>query len=1246
MPTSADRLLALILGLALLSTTPHAQTRAQNDKAAADAAKHKGLPLITERTVSFTTSEATWLSLDLSPDGTTIAFELLGDLYTLPITGGQATRITSGQAYDMQPAWSPDGKHLVFISDRNGSENIWIANADGTKARAITTTERDNYMSPTWTPDGEYVIAAKGAQLWMYNQAGGSGVQMTGAGARPAAATPGPTPPGPATPAILGPAFGKDPDSLWVNVRGPVRPGLPTRLIDTDESRADFDPHTLRSNPRVIGQYQVAQLDRKSGRLLVRTHEHTGAFRPVPSPDGKWLVYSTRHDARQGLKLLDLSTGEDRWLRMDVQRDDSQGGGARDRDVYPGSAFTPDSSALITSYDGKLWRVAVPTGEAVEIPFTAKVDQRIGSLVKFDYPIDDEKLRVSQVRGARPSPDGSRVVFTALDRLWIADLPQGRGTKKEKPADADGPGRDRSPSGPSTTPEGEAANGAAAATPPATAPAAAPAVEAPPPPIPTIRNARRLTDGTDVEHGPVWSPDGQFIAYVTWNDEDGGHIRRVRADGSGQPERLTSATAFYDRIAYTKDGSRLIGVRGSKMHRLRTLEDFGNHSGAAELEYVWLPANGGTVTLVAWAGGGSTQEGREAPHVGPDPDRIYVWAGAEGLLSMRYDGTDITTVVKVTAPAPPRPADAPPGPPPTPDEVLLSPDGTRALVRANRNVYMITVPPVTGNAPTVSAASSSSVPTWRLTKVGGDFVGWTADSQRAYFSIGRSIFVHDIAMQAEVDLANRLKGETEAERAAAQAAAAPAPGAPPAPATPADKPAAPPKIPTLEYEPHRVDVEIIVDKDKPTGVIALRNARLITMKGDEVIARGDVVITNNRITAVGPRGTVAIPAGAVVRDLAGKTVMPGLVDVHAHTWVAWGVHRNQVSQFLAQLAFGVTTQRDPQTSSEDALTYQDLMETGQLIGPRLYSTGPGIFSSDNIRSLDDARDALRRYADHYNTKTIKQYLVGDRKVRQWVIMAAKELGLTPTTEGGSNFTMNLTLMQDGYAGLEHSLPISPFFTDVVGLGAASGITYTPTLIVSYGGPVGRQHYLTNGASLDADPRLRRFTPHEELDSWRNTDWHREDQYVFPLHARQLTKWVAGGGKVGLGSHGEVQGIGVHWELWMMASGGMAPHAALRAATIDSAASIGFAKDLGSLEVGKLADLLVLDANPLDDIRNTARIAQVMKNGRLYDAATLDETYPRQKPLGPQWWWKLEPPAPATTAAPSAAQAPRGRTQDR
>jgi len=1164
MPRSA-RTALWPLFLILLAPALLAQSKADNDKAAADARKNKTLPLVTTRTMSFTTTEGSWMSLDLSPDGRTIVFELLGDLYTLPIEGGEATRITSGQAYDMQPRYSPDGTKLVFVSDRDGSENVWMADADGTNPKALTSTERESYMSPVWTPDGEYLIAAKGSQLWLYHRDGGSGVQMTGQ--RGGARGEGAPASGGANPSILGPAFGDDPRYLWVNVRGTVNAGLSADVIG-EPWEEEFGPdHIPRSSAREVGPFQIGQLDRESGRLQIRTHEGEGAFRPMPSPDGKWLVYATRSDAREALKLRDLATGEERWLVMDVQRDDSQGGGGRDRDVYPGSAFTPDSSALITSYGGKIWRVSVPSGEATEIPFTARVEQELGPLVRFDYPINDTTLTVSQIRGARLSPDGRRIVFTALDRLWIASLPQGRGG--EKPAE-------------------------------------------PPGSYPTIRDARRLTDGDDVEHAPVWSPDGQFVAYVTWNDVDGGNIHRVRPDGTGRPERLTPVAAFFDKVSYSRDGARIIAVRGSKLHRMRTLEDFGSHSAAAELEYVWLPAGGGEPSRITWVGSGSTQEGRNAPHAGPDSDRVYVWAGAEGLLSMRYDGTDVKTIVKVTAPSA-----GGQGRPPTPDEVVLSPDGRRALVRANRNVYMITVPPVGGEAATVSVAASSSMPTWRLTKVGGDFVGWTADGSAAFYSIGRSFFLYDPAIAKSI-----------ADRAAAEAEAAGEAAAPPTAGRGGrggEPPAEAERRPTIEYEPHRVDVEITVEKDKPSGTVVLRRARLITMNGDEVIPSGDIVITDNRITAIGRSGRVTVPAGAEVRDMRGKTIMPGLVDIHAHTWVAWGVHRAQVSQFLAQLAYGVTTQRDPQTSSEDVLSYSDLMEVGRLIGPRIYSTGPGVFAADNIRSLDDARDVLRRYSDHYNPQTIKQYMAGDRKVRQWGIMAARELGLTPTTEGGSNFTMNLTLMQDGYAGLEHSLPISPFYGDVVELGRFSGLTYTPTLIVSYGGPSGRQYYLTT-TNIDTETRLRTFTPHEELDKWKDTNYYREDQYVFPLHAQQLTKWVEAGGRVGLGSHGEVQGIGTHWELWMMGSGGMRPHDALRAATIHGADAIGLSKDIGSLEVGKLADLIVLDANPLDDLANSTSISFVMKNGRLYEAATLNEVWPRQRPLPEQWWWKVEPPA--------------------
>jgi hypothetical protein len=429
----------------------------------------------------------------------------------------------------------------------------------------------------------------------------------------------------------------------------------------------------------------------------------------------------------------------------------------------------------------------------------------------------------------------------------------------------------------------------------------------------------------------------------------------------------------------------------------------------------------------------------------------------------------------------------------------------------------------------------------------------------------------------------------------------------------------------MVYEAQRYDVEIKAPKDKPHGTVALRGARVITMKGDQVIPNGDILVTDNRIVGIGPHGSVKIPKGTKVIDVGGKTIMPGYVDIHAHNWFGWGVHRDQVTQLMAGLAYGVTTQRDPQTSSSDILTYSDLMETGALIGPRLYSTGPGIFSSDNIKSLDEARDVVRRYADHYNTQTIKQYLAGDRKVRQWVIMAAKELGLTTTTEGGSNLTMNLTLMQDGYPGLEHAMPIFPLFKDVVQLEAMSGITYTPTLIVGYGGPTGLIYWLTH-YNIDEDKKLRHFTPHEELDAWKQTQFYRDDQYIYKGHAEQLAKMVNAGGRVGLGSHGELQGLGVHWEIWMMASGGMKNHDVLRAATYFGADAIGLAKDVGSLEVGKMADLQVLDKNPLEDIKNTNSIRYVMKNGRLYDGNTLDEMWPRVKAVPTQWWWKEDPPA--------------------
>ncbi|HXQ77767.1 MAG TPA: amidohydrolase family protein, partial [Gemmatimonadaceae bacterium] len=338
-----------------------------------------------------------------------------------------------------------------------------------------------------------------------------------------------------------------------------------------------------------------------------------------------------------------------------------------------------------------------------------------------------------------------------------------------------------------------------------------------------------------------------------------------------------------------------------------------------------------------------------------------------------------------------------------------------------------------------------------------------------------------------------------------------------------------------------------------------------------------------------------------------------------------GVHRVQPWEYLINLAYGVTTTRDPQTSTTDVITYGDLVETGDFIGPRILSTGPGVFSRDNVRSLEDARDVLKRYSEYYHTNTIKQYMVGERKVRQWVIMAAREQNLMPTLEGGLDFKKNLTEAMDGYSGSEHTLPIAPLYKDVVQLFAQSGDTYTPTLIVEYGGPWAENYWYENTNVID-DPKVNRFTPRHELEkkALRRPGWWAPSAWSFPLFAAQAAKIVAAGGHIGLGSHGQLQGLGAQWEIWNIASGGMPRHDVLRVATIFGAEAIGLAKYIGSIEPGKFADLQVLDANPLDDIKNTNTVHYVMKNGRLYDGNTLAEIWPRQRDVAKLWWQENQP----------------------
>jgi imidazolonepropionase-like amidohydrolase len=349
-----------------------------------------------------------------------------------------------------------------------------------------------------------------------------------------------------------------------------------------------------------------------------------------------------------------------------------------------------------------------------------------------------------------------------------------------------------------------------------------------------------------------------------------------------------------------------------------------------------------------------------------------------------------------------------------------------------------------------------------------------------------------------------------------------------------------------------------------------------------------------------------LPLTARTVPLPGKTIIPGLVDVHAHMgYSTLDILPQRLWEYRANLAYGVTTTHDPSASTQSVFALSELVAAGRLTGPRIYSTGFILYGAENpnravTESLDDALAHVRRLKA-LGAHSVKSYNQLRRDARQWIIEAARREEMLVVPEGGSMLQQNLTMVLDGHTGIEHAIPVAPLYRDVVTLLARSRTGYTPTLIVGYGGVWG-ENYWYQMSDVFANERLRRFVPTDQLDARaRRRLLVPESEFYHIELAKTAKAIVDAGGSVQLGAHGQLQGLGAHWELWMLAQGGMTPHEALRAATKAGADYIGLGGDLGSLEPGKLADLVVLDGNPLEDIRQTERVHMVMKNGELFDA---------------------------------------------
>lgn len=1003
--------------------------------------------------VTLELDEVTWSSV--SVHGNTVAFDLLGDIWTVPLAGGDATQLTSGPAWDAQPVFSADGSRIAFTSDRGGNENIWLMRADGSAPEVFTTEEDARCTHPVWDPAGEYLLYRRRTvdtrsigvtEIWQRHWKGGAGVGLTKLADHPHAG------------------------EMW--------PDGPYIYFSSRHGRFDYDQSAVE------GLWRIMRLDRRTGELRPIAYGAGSAARPTLSPDRAHLYFISRLRDRTVLERLELASGDRGIVHESLSPDEMEGFALHG--TYPRMAWS-SAGELVFWADGHLWRMT-PGRAPIQIPFRARATHTLHDIRRPTLELEDD-VRARVIRWPRRSGRGEWA-FSAMGALWVRDV-----------------------------------GGA----------------------------VRRISRGTG--YAPAWSPDGSRLAWTSWSDSDGGrlHVTDRRGRGPVLPVRgqLTNPS-------WAEDGRSLVVLRGVGGNLSPDL--------ASEPWYeAVLVRRQGRRWISRVITGVDARWGARKQLLRLHDDRLYFLdfdaeprkPETATLVSVALDGTDRQAHLELGGAV----------------EAAISPDFRHVAYKRDHQLWVAALPPF------ARGVELDAVPHAMVTKVVGDWVGWTTDSAEVTWAEGPVL-----KRRAVADL---FDDKPEGDE------------------TPVDALAEDPAVVSLE-------LTLTVPRARPSGAILIDGARVIPMSGEPVLESADVLVVGDRIEAVGP--SLTPPAGARVLDGTGLTVLPGLIDVHAHLHFAAGdIHPEQEWRYQVALDYGVTTVQDPSTITDLVFTNRERVAAGFMRGPRVFSTGQVLYGALSntgaaTPTLDAARAHVRRLRA-VGATSVKVYQQSQRTRRQWYRQVCVEEGVVCVPEGGGDLFMDLGMVLDGYPTMEHALPTAPLHRDVIELWAAStggeegdglGTFYTPTLQVAYGGLSGENYFIQRDFPVD-DPWLRRNSPHRLLEAklWRHSMMGHPDDWRYQQTARDAAAIRAAGGHVTVGAHGELQGLGVHWELWAMGGpGALSAHDALRAATIEGARYIGIDHLVGSVEPGKLADLLVVEGDPLQDLEASARIAFVIKNGEV------------------------------------------------